>query len=183
MGVPLLSQDFWLDPQPVKPTLLSMLGLPRSGKSTITARLRRELGVPVVNADSIRLALHGQRYEALAESFVFAIREVMVRSLFNAGHELVIYDETNFSRATRDRMKSKNWDNLYLLVDTTPEVCKERALLTEQPDLLPVIDAMAARYEPLGDDEERVTEEEALTRFNRFAADLFRAVDQFRAAS
>jgi predicted kinase len=149
----------------VKPTLLSLLGLPRSGKSTITARLRRELGVPVVNADSIRLALHGQRYEALAETFVFAIREVMVRSLFNAGHDLVIYDETNFSRATRNRMKSSKWDNLYLVVDTPAEVCKERAIATEQPDLLPVIDAMAARYEPLGDDERRVTEEWVIAAF------------------
>lgn len=152
----------------MKPTLLSLLGLPRSGKSTITARLRRELGVPVVNADSIRLALHGQRYEALAETFVFAIREVMVRSLFNAGHDLVLYDETNFSRATRDRMKSKNWENVYLVVDTPADICKERAIATDQPDLLPVIDAMAARYEPLGEDERRVTESEALVWFSQF---------------
>lgn len=147
------------------PTLLSLLGLPRSGKSTITARLRRELGAPVVNADSIRLALHGQRYHPLAESFVFAIRECMVRSLFLAGHDLVIYDETNFSRATRDRMKSKDWDNVYLVVDTSPEICKERAIATEQPDLIPVIDSMAARYEPLGEDEKCITEEWALAAY------------------
>lgn len=147
------------------PTLLSLLGLPRSGKSTITARLRRELGVPVVNADSVRYALHGQRYRSLAEPFVFAIREVMVRSLFGAGHDLVIYDETNYSRATRDRMKSEEWQNVYLVVDTPPEVCKERALATDQPDLLPVIDAMFARYQPLGEDEQRITEEFALAKF------------------
>jgi len=126
----------------------------------------------VVNADSVRLALHGQRYQALAEPFVFAIREVMVRSLFNAGHDLVVYDETNYSRATRDRMKSKDWDNVYLVVDTSPEVCKERAIATGQPDLLPVIDSMFARYQPLGEDETRITEEEALIRFNQWDRQL-----------
>lgn len=154
----------------LKPTLLSLLGLPRSGKSTITARLRRELGAPVVNADSIRLALHGQRYHPLAESFVFAIRECMVRSLFLAGHDIVIYDETNFSRATRDRMKSKNWESVYLVVDTPAEICKERAIATGQPDLLPVIDAMAARYEPLDEDERSITEEYALAAFGPASA-------------
>lgn len=142
-----------------------MHGLPRSGKSTITARLRREIGAPVVNADSVRLALHGQRYQSLAEPFVFAIREVMVRALFGAGHDVVLYDETNFSRATRDRMKSKDWRTVYLHVPTSPEVCKERALATGQPDLLPVIDAMQARYEPLGADEEAVSEAAIIERF------------------
>jgi predicted kinase len=149
----------------MKQTLISMMGLPRSGKSTITAKLRRKLGAPVVNADAVRLALHGQRYAGVAEPFVFAIRECMVRSLFGAGHDVVIYDETNYSRATRDRMRSKDWDNVYLLVDTSPEICKERAIATEQPDLLPVIDSMFARYQPLGEDERRITEDWAMATF------------------
>lgn len=111
----------------------------------------------MVNADAVRLALHGKRYEGLAEAFVFAIRQVMVRALFLAGHDTVIYDETNFSRAARDRMKSKHWRTVFLEVDTPAVVCKERAIATGQPDLLPVIDGMVARHEPLGDDEERVT--------------------------
>lgn len=109
----------------------------------------------MVNADAVRLALHGQRYQALAEPMVKAIRLVMVRALFEAGHDIVLYDETNFSRATRDSMKSTEWETRYIHVPTSPEVCKERAIATGQPDLLPVIDAMHARYEPLGDDELR----------------------------
>jgi predicted kinase len=132
-----------------------MHGLPRSGKSTLTARLRKLLGAPVVKADAVRLALHGQRYQALAESFVKAIRMTMVRALFEAGHDIVLYDETNFSRAARDSMKSDKWETRYVHVPTSPEICKERAIATGQPDLLPVIDAMHARYEPLGDDELR----------------------------
>lgn len=137
--------------------LICLTGLPRSGKSTMTARLRTILGCPVVNADSIRLALHGQRYQSLAESFVFAIREVMVRALFNAGHDTILYDETNYSRATRDRMKSTAWTSLYLEVPTSPEDCKARAIATGQPDLIPVIDSMWARRDPLGPDEQSIT--------------------------
>src|SRR4051812_23568777 len=95
-------------------TLICLMGLPRSGKSTIAEKLRKQLGAPVVNADAVRLALHGQRYESLAELFVKAIRVVMVRALFGAGHETVIYDETNFSRAVRDSMKSPHWRTVYL---------------------------------------------------------------------
>jgi hypothetical protein len=121
----------------------------------LTAKLRKHLGCPVVNADAVRLALHGQRYQALAEPFVKAIRLTMVRALFEAGHDTILYDETNFSRAARDQVRSDQWVTKFIHVPTPPDVCKERAILTGQPDLLPVIDAMHARYEPLADDEER----------------------------
>lgn len=51
-----------------KPTLVLMVGLPRSGKSTI-ARSGR---VPIVSPDAIRLALHGQPFIASAEPTVWA---------------------------------------------------------------------------------------------------------------
>jgi predicted kinase len=136
-------------------TLIAMHGFPRSGKSTISRRLARELGAPIVNADAVRLALHGQRFEALAEPMVKAIRVIMVRALFEAGHNVVIYDETNFSRSVRDSIKSDKWDTLWVNVPTDAEECKRRAIATEQPDLLPVIDAMALRHEPLAGDEPR----------------------------
>lgn len=138
-----------------KPVLIGLNGLPRSGKSTLTAKLRVYYGAPVVNADAVRLALHGQRFTALAEPMVFAIREIMVRALFGAGHQVVIYDETNYSRHARDRMKSDQWDNYYIELPTDPDECKRRALATGQPDLLPVIDSMWARRDPLEDDEKR----------------------------
>ena len=40
----------------------------RSGKTTWA----RQQGVPIVNRDAIRLALHGQRFEPRAESVVWA---------------------------------------------------------------------------------------------------------------
>ncbi len=86
---------------------------------------------------------------------VFAIREIMVRALFGAGHPIVIYDETNYSRAARDKMKSDAWESFYIDLPTSPDECKRRAIATGQPDLLPVIDRMWARHEPLEDDELR----------------------------
>lgn len=139
----------------IKPTLLSLHGLPRSGKSTLCAKLREYYGAPVVNADAVRLALHGQRFAALAEPMVFAIRQIMVRALFGAGHPLVIYDETNYSRAAREKMQSSEWDCYYIDVPTSPDICKERAIATGHLDLLPVIDRMWNRHDPLEDDELR----------------------------
>lgn len=138
-----------------KSLLICMMGLPRSGKTTIVKQLSKQWHAPVVRRDDIRLALHGQRYQSKAEPFVKAISDVMIRSLFLSGHEVVICDETNYSRAARDYHKSNDWRTVFYEVPTSPEVCKERAVATGQPDLIPVIDQMWERREPLGEDEER----------------------------
>lgn len=138
-----------------KPLLICMMGLPRSGKTTIVKELMQKHQAPVVRRDDIRLALHNQRYQSKAEPFVKAISDVMIRSLFLSGHPVVICDETNYSRAVRDFHKSPDWRTLFYEVPTSPEVCKERAVATNQSDLIPVIDAMYARREALGEDEER----------------------------
>lgn len=140
-----------------KPVLLAMFGLPRSGKTTICKRLMRELGAPVVNQDSVRLALHGHRYLGKAEPLVKAVTNIFIDTLFLTGHPLVICDETNYSRAKRDTLKNPRWDTYFYEVPTTPEVCIERAIATEQPDLIPVIEEMWKRREDIGDDEKAIT--------------------------
>ena len=72
-----------------------------------------------------------------------------------SGSEVVIVDETNISRAARDSLKSPSWDTVFCEVTTSPDVCKDRAVVTGQLDLIPVIDEMWARYQPLGEDELR----------------------------
>jgi predicted kinase len=130
-----------------KPTLIAMVGLPRSGKSTIVEDLRVKLGAPIVRRDAIRLAVHGQRYEAAAEPLIKTIDLYMVRALFLAGHPVVICDETNFSRSARNHMRDARWDTVFHFVGTSWQVCCERAILTNQPDLIPVIQEMNARWE------------------------------------
>jgi tRNA uridine 5-carbamoylmethylation protein Kti12 len=139
-----------------KPLLIAMMGLPRSGKSTIVAKLSKVLAAPIVRRDAIRLALHGERFLSEAEPMVKAMSVYMIRSLFIAGHEIVICDETNYSRAARDAVKDQDWNTVFYEVGTPSDVCKARAIATNQPDLVGVIEEMASRYEPLGPDEKRV---------------------------
>lgn len=129
----------------MKPTLILTVGLPRSGKSYWA----RTQGVPIVNPDSIRLALHGQRFQELAEPFVWAIAKVMARALFLAGHEKVIIDATNTTKARRDFWQSFDWNVSYHVISTSKETCMRRALDEFDSDLIPVIERMAAQYEPV----------------------------------
>ena len=134
------------------PILEVLVGLPRSGKSTY-AKQQLVCASPavVVNPDSIRLALHGQRFIAEAEDFVWAIAKTMVRSLFLAGHNRVLIDATNMTRARRSFWKSKSWQCLFVEFPTPVEVCMERA--AGDPELQAVIQRMHKNYEPIGEDE------------------------------
>jgi predicted kinase len=77
--------------------LLCMVGLPYSGKSTSAATV----GAPIVCPDAIRAALHGHKFIPEAEPMVWAVAKTMVRALFMAGHEVVVLDATNTTRARR----------------------------------------------------------------------------------
>lgn len=132
-------------------TLILTVGLPRSGKTTWA----RQQGIPIVNPDSIRLSLHGRRYEKLAESFVWAIAKIMVRSLFLAGHNKVIVDATHVTRKAREQWyKEGNWLVTYKVFNTSKEECLARARAEGDEEIIPIIERMATQYEPLHPDEE-----------------------------
>ena len=127
--------------------LICTVGLPRSGKSTWA----RAQAYPIVNPDSIRLAIHGQAFVAKAEPFVWATAKAMVRALFLAGHDRVILDATNTTRKRRDEWRSDEWATFFKHVDTPKDVCLERG----DCGIGPIIGRMAEQFEPLADDEER----------------------------
>lgn len=133
---------------PIKRLLLTV-GLPRSGKTTWAMEQR---GVPVVCPDAIRYALHGQRFQALAEPFVWAIALVMVRALF-AYHDTVIVDATHTTRKRREFWKSDEWDREYVTDFGDFALCMERALAEGDSTILPVIERMHEQWEPIGQDE------------------------------
>jgi predicted kinase len=127
--------------------LILTVGLPRAGKSTWA----RESGHPVVNPDSIRLALHDQVYQQQAEDFVWAIAKCMVKALFIAGHEFVVLDATNTTikrqedwNSVAEAVEAKVWFRVFY---ATPKQCKERAKASNKEFLIPVIDRMSEAWE------------------------------------
>lgn len=134
-------------------TLICMMGLPRSGKSTTAAKLSEALKAPIVNPDAIRLSLHGQPFLRTAEKFVWAVADLMVKSLFEAYHDIVILDATNTTRVRRDCWASSDWDVRFCEIPESPQTCISRAEAEGRRELIPVIEQMWEKYEPLGEDE------------------------------
>lgn len=150
-------------------TLFFTIGLPRSGKSTfakdwmvgryrilennkyvklmdyqigIVDVMNPHLGRAVVNADTIRLNLYGQRFCDVGEPFVHAVKDCMIRSLLNYGHDVLV-DGTHTSEYSRKALYKIDPNAQYVLIDTPAATCKERAIECGQEDLLPVIDRMS----------------------------------------
>ena len=123
--------------------LILTVGLPRSGKSTWAMRK----GHPIVNPDSIRLALHGQVYIPSMEPYVWAIAHTMVEALFLAGHDTAIVDATNGSAKRREAWESDNWKCFYQKFQTGKDECIERAKASNREDLIPVIERMAETFD------------------------------------
>lgn len=130
--------------------LILTVGLPRGGKTTWA----RQQGVPIVNPDSIRLALHGERFISLAEPFVWAIAKLMVRALFLAGHQQVIVDATNTTQKRRDEWRSPDWTLAYKIIPATAQECISRAKAEGDQYIIPHIERMAATYESPNSSEE-----------------------------
>jgi predicted kinase len=131
-------------------TLICMIGLPRSGKSTEA----RKLGHPIVNPDSIRVSLHGQRFFAPAEPFVWAVAHLMVDALFKAGHSHVILDACNTTHKRLDVWSKLCEENgvefQQFFVRTGPTECIRRAMQEGDREIIPVINRMADESDLMG---------------------------------
>jgi len=127
-------------------TLICMVGLPSSGKSTWA----KKTGYPMVNPDSIRLVMHGQPFIKEAEPLVWIQADYMVKVLFLSGHSHVILDAPNTTDKARMRWISDEWETVFKVIDTPKEVCIERA---GNEVMVMVIERMANQFEPLPVDE------------------------------
>jgi predicted kinase len=122
-----------------------VFGLPRSGKSTFCDQLVRKTDNQprvIIAGDDIRKALTGERYNDLAEGFVRSIKYTMVRALFNRGHYIIL-DGTYTKIYNWRELFQVDKDLEYTFIDTEVSECIRRAILTQQDDLIPVIQKMA----------------------------------------
>lgn len=128
-------------------TLIMMMGLPRSGKSTWAL----QQGIPIVDLDAIRLVKTGQRWWGPIEHEVYATARTMIRALFVAGHSCVILDITSYCREQRDKFITSSdvpWKRYVMSIDTDIKVCKKRAE-ESYPELVDIIDYMYENFQPI----------------------------------
>ena len=131
-------------------SLVIMVGLPCSGKTTIVNKEYLPKGYAIVSPDQIRISLHGRRFVATAESFVWGIVYVMVDSLLARGNNVVIDGCFNTNKRREPFYKYKP---TYHIVTTSKELCIKRALAAHDEYIIPVIEKMSKESEPLGENE------------------------------
>lgn len=124
-----------------------LVGPPRAGKSTYVQQWQSILGDRprvVINSDSIRLALHGQRYAFEAETFVFAIKHIMIRCFKNQGYDILV-DGTHSSEISIQRILEIDINAKPIcLFNISPDECKRRARKDSMLDLGPPIDRICS---------------------------------------
>ncbi len=100
--------------------------------------------------------MFGKLWDGPREHLVLPTARTMVRTLFFAGHQRVIFDSVNTTRALRDFWKPSDdlhWDRTYHVVPTDADTCRRRAVQSDREYLCQVIDRFEASYELVGDDE------------------------------
>jgi hypothetical protein len=93
----------------------------------------------VVNGDSWRLAL-GHRYNTYVEPLIHGQIQIAVRALLKTHNVLV--DETNTNTSSIIKWLEEDIDAIPVFISTPPHVCKQRAIDTNQDDLIPIIERM-----------------------------------------
>ncbi len=126
--------------------LLATVGLPRSGKTTLCRDLYQPRGWTVVNPDNFRLAIHGQRYAAEAEPFVWACVHAAVDALLRSGNRVIV-DATNLLIERRRPWLERG--ALFVVVDTPEQECVRRAEAAADAYIVPVIERMTRTAEPI----------------------------------
>lgn len=140
--------------------LFFLIGLPRSGKSSIATEwvngkidigenscftyrdIRyKPLTIPrvIVCADDIRLSM-GHRWNGYVEPFVNAIKLTMISTLLKK-HDVLV-DGTHTTTKSISGLLDIYKIALPLIIQTPPDICKQRALQTKQDDLIPIINRM-----------------------------------------
>lgn len=136
-------------------TIKIMCGLPRSGKSTwIKNNKTNEV---IISADDIRYLVYGQRYWQDGESLMWSIRKIILEYMMKQGLDIII-DETNITKESRKSIiKLAKKYNYYIIGNIIEGVqintCINRAIESNQFNLIPVINRMAEQFQLLEKEE------------------------------
>ena len=108
-------------------TLVLMIGLPQSGKSSEARQMKH----PIVNRDAIRKTIGGSIRYYGDEKRVNEIERLMADSLFNAGHDCITIDACHLKPSYRNTWKKFAEERGYRLhqfhVMTSLDTCILRA--------------------------------------------------------
>ena len=121
------------------------------GHKFVDVEVPQALRVPrvVISPDNYRLAL-GFRFHHAHETAVWASVHHSVKAfLFDYD---VMLDCTNTNKSKLYQIFLLHNDAQYVLVDTPEHICIERAIITLQEDLIPVIRAMSINLEKMKQD-------------------------------
>lgn len=100
-----------------------VLGSPGSGKTTFAKEWKRtHPNFTIVSGDDIRLALHGKPFDIEREWEVSHIKQVMIRALYNRGHDLLL-DGTHTTEASISKIFKVDPLAGYTFLDTPYETC------------------------------------------------------------
>lgn len=129
--------------------LIFLVGCPRSSKTTwATKWLNYELNEDIVedykprvivNGDSIRRAISGERWNDTSEVLTHPFKIVMIRALLENGHDVLV-DDTHTTKYSIDQLWEIDRGAKYVIIDTDKEECKKRAVQSGYPELIKVID-------------------------------------------
>lgn len=126
--------------------LVVLVGLPRSGKTTVVKSFYKGNGYAVVCPDLVRRAIHGERFNERAEPFVWATVYAMVDALLLA-ECLVVVDATNITEKRRAPWRVRG--AVFDFIDTPAEECIRRAREAGDEEIVPAIERQARELEPL----------------------------------
>lgn len=131
--------------------IVFLTGLPRSGKSSLCKELVKNpeplikhgvnigLGLVWINVDDIRVTLSGKRFDLKYENDVFITKFQIIDTLLRTNHSVMV-DDTHSSLHNIYPFLWRDPNALCIRVWSNAKACKERAIETNQLDVLPVID-------------------------------------------
>jgi predicted kinase len=124
--------------------LILTVGLPRAGKTTWA----KSTGLPIVSPDAIRYAIHGERFNRVAEPWVWQFAYTMASALLIAdGSRPVIVDATNVTDGRRAEWAKRFPNCVARIISTSATECIKRARDEEDEHIVPIIERMASEWD------------------------------------